>query len=237
MAHSRHHSLPLRFCLISLLESFCAYHLACPGIGEALHSDSATRPRYKGKGMALVGWEIDQVRRTATGDVSVPISATYNHHYVSQMIGAGAKFKKVMLDGPDDPRAADLHAHGRINLDQPHYVAEKVRNSTVKGATVHTICSSANGGEYRKSFHGFAPGHALVIESPTELQITPMQVHKPHLFAVCRRLHLFAVSHCYLVLLSIDRHVESSRNEHLRINAAQICSRAAPTELAGAAAC
>lgn len=34
---------------------------------------------------------------------------------------------------------------------------------------------AANGGEFRKSFHGFAPGYAQVIDSPTEFQITPMQ--------------------------------------------------------------
>ena len=32
--------------------------------------------RYNGSGMAIVGWEIDQVRRTPKGDVSVPISAS-----------------------------------------------------------------------------------------------------------------------------------------------------------------
>ena len=52
--------------------------------------------RYNGSAMAIVGWEIDQVRRLPNGeDVSVPISASYNHHYVAQMIGAGAQFRKV----------------------------------------------------------------------------------------------------------------------------------------------
>lgn len=56
--------------------------------------------KYNGSAMAIVGWEIDQVRRTPEGDVSVPISASYNHHYVSQMIGADASFRKVKVDGP-----------------------------------------------------------------------------------------------------------------------------------------
>jgi len=34
---------------------------------------------------------------------------------------------------------------------------------------------AANGGEARKSFHGWAPGFAKVIMSPQELYITPMQ--------------------------------------------------------------
>ena len=37
--------------------------------------------RFKGKGMAIVGFESDQVRLTAAGDVSVPINMAYNHHY------------------------------------------------------------------------------------------------------------------------------------------------------------
>jgi hypothetical protein len=32
--------------------------------------------RYAGKGMAIVGFEVDQVRKTLAGDVSVPISGT-----------------------------------------------------------------------------------------------------------------------------------------------------------------
>ena len=44
--------------------------------------------RYNGSAMAIVGWEIDQVRRLPNGeDVSVPISASYNHHYNAQAIG------------------------------------------------------------------------------------------------------------------------------------------------------
>ena len=51
--------------------------------------------KYNGTGMAIVGWEIDQVRRTPDGDVSVPISASYNHHFVGAIIGEGARFRKV----------------------------------------------------------------------------------------------------------------------------------------------
>jgi hypothetical protein len=40
--------------------------------------------------------------------------------------------------------------------------------------------SGANGGEMRKSFHGVAPGHALIVESPTQLQVSPMQIDTWH---------------------------------------------------------
>ena len=35
--------------------------------------------RFDGKGMAVVGYETDSVRRTAAGVVSVPINMAYNH--------------------------------------------------------------------------------------------------------------------------------------------------------------
>eukprot|EP00966_Prymnesium_polylepis_P174408 4035575-Prymnesium_polylepis.1 len=122
--------------------------------------------------MAIVGWEIDQVRKTADGsEKSVPISATYNHHYVASMIGGEARYKQVQLDGPYDPRAQDLVVgHGGLAWEQPQYVIEG------KTEANHVAFSSANGGEYRKTYHGFAPGHALVIKSPTAMQISPMQI-------------------------------------------------------------
>merc|ERR1711871_1687971 len=33
-----------------------------------------------------------------------------------------------------------------------------------------------NGGEYRKSFHGYSPGYAQLIDSPQSIYITPMQI-------------------------------------------------------------
>ena len=35
--------------------------------------------QFAGKGMAVVGYETDSVRRTPAGDVSVPINMAYNH--------------------------------------------------------------------------------------------------------------------------------------------------------------
>ena len=130
--------------------------------------------KYAGKAMAIVGWEIDQVRRTPDGDVSVPISATYNHHYVSGVIGAKARFRKVVLSGEDDPLYPRVAAqsHGRVALDQEHYIVEELEAPT-NGGDSYIQCSSANGGEYRKTYHGFPPGYALVVDSPTAWQATP----------------------------------------------------------------
>ena len=136
--------------------------------------------KYANKKMAIVGWEIDQIVKTPSGDISVPISASYNHHYVSHIIGAGASFKRIKLDGPSDPRAKDLakhSGHGMIAVDQPQYVVEPGSSGEQKNQQPYAqTFSSSNGGEYRKSYHGFPPGYALVIHSPTEFQVTPMQI-------------------------------------------------------------
>jgi|EP01047_Picozoa_sp_COSAG01_P023257 hypothetical protein len=137
--------------------------------------------KYAGKGMAIVGWEIDQVRKGAGPngeDVSVPISASYNHHYGVTMIGASARFKEVQLEGPDDPRAREFMANGHggpIPWEQTHYAVEQMKPSA-SGQPVKVRATSSNGGEYRRSFHGFPPGYALVVDSPTHVQTTPMQI-------------------------------------------------------------
>ena len=137
--------------------------------------------KYAGKGMAIVGWEIDQVRQTPDGvERSVPISASYNHHYVARMIGADASFRKVKLNGPNDPLATKIAKQqsgcgGHVSFDQEQYLIEGPEFSS-RGHKTNVQCSSGNGGEYRKTFHGFPPGHALVIDSPTQIQISPMQI-------------------------------------------------------------
>ena len=43
--------------------------------------------RFSGKGMAIVGFETDQVRKTPQGDVQVPINVAYNHHHDAYFTG------------------------------------------------------------------------------------------------------------------------------------------------------
>ena len=82
--------------------------------------------KYDGRGMAVVGFEIDQVvlaqlhqqqltalrffpthrheqvRRTASGDVSVPINVAYNHHFESNMVGKNSMLEKISLTGGEE---------------------------------------------------------------------------------------------------------------------------------------
>lgn len=64
--------------------------------------------------------------------MSVPISASYNHHYGLSIIGNSSRFRKIKLKGPDDPRAAEVEAmsHGVVAYDQPQYIAEQVESFT-----------------------------------------------------------------------------------------------------------
>lgn len=130
--------------------------------------------KYDGKGMAVVGFEMDQVRRTPDGDVSVPITVAYNHHFESQMTGAKSRMEKITFDGPDDPRIAKYSMGHGIPSHKEHWVVKDL----APGNSIPTsqAFGGANGGEYRKSFHGYAPGYAQVIESPRQFHITPMQI-------------------------------------------------------------
>mmetsp|Transcript_48596 Transcript_48596/g.135802 ORF Transcript_48596/g.135802 Transcript_48596/m.135802 type:complete len:784 (-) Transcript_48596:90-2441(-) len=141
--------------------------------------------RYaNGGAMAVVGFELDQVRRTPDGDVSVPINVAYNHHFESTMVGAGVHLEKIHPSGPTDPRLPKHH------VDMGHGVASEVwvpRDTNLHangGLPRQQDFSAANGGEVRKSFHGFPPGYAQIIQSPEQLQITPMQIdtwHREHM--------------------------------------------------------
>ena len=63
--------------------------------------------RFAGKVMAVVGIEMDQVRRKGDKDtdgsllqedVSLPINVAYNHHHGSLIIGRGAELKTMSPD-------------------------------------------------------------------------------------------------------------------------------------------
>jgi hypothetical protein len=132
-----------------------------------------------GKAMAVVGFEVDGVVRTPGGDVSVPESVVYNHHHNTNLAGADARIEEIRLSGPDDPQIkehglAGMSHHLPFTPGSTHYV---VKNRNAAGSVPnHLKLGAANGGEDRKSFHGFAPGYAQIVKSPKTLQITPMYI-------------------------------------------------------------
>ena len=128
--------------------------------------------RFKGKGMAVVGFEADQVRRGAGPngeDISVPINVAYNHHYSASLLGEGSHMERVPYD-PKDPRTT-------LFSPEPGWSYVPVEHSpSPNGLPTSVWGGYSNGGEFRKTYHGLAPPYAQIIESPTKFAFTPMQV-------------------------------------------------------------
>ena len=128
--------------------------------------------RFQGKGMAVVGFEVDQVRKGAGAngeDVSVPINVAYNHHYAASLLGEGSHMERVRYD-PKDPRTTLL-------TPEPGWDFISVEHApSPNGLPTSVWAGYSNGGEYRKTYHGLAPPYAQVLESPRALSFQPMQV-------------------------------------------------------------
>ena len=125
---------------------------------------------FDGKVMALVGFEADQVRRTPEGDVSVPITIAYNHHYGANLIGKGSRMEYV-LRGPS-PDGRTLHQSPR-----PGFSLVPVEHEpSAAGFPTSLPFGYSNGGEFRKTYHALVPPFAQLIESPREVHVTPMQI-------------------------------------------------------------
>eukprot|EP00462_Mataza_sp_D1_P024841 CAMPEP_0175128078 /NCGR_PEP_ID=MMETSP0087-20121206/4735_1 /TAXON_ID=136419 /ORGANISM="Unknown Unknown, Strain D1" /LENGTH=719 /DNA_ID=CAMNT_0016410113 /DNA_START=120 /DNA_END=2279 /DNA_ORIENTATION=+ len=126
--------------------------------------------RFDGKAMAVVGFEADQVRRTKEGDVSVPINIAYNHHYGAMLLGKGSKVERVKRDRNDPTQPAHP---GPV----PGYVDVAVEHTpSQNGLPTSMVFGYSNGGEFRKTYHALAPPFAQLVESPSTIHITPMQI-------------------------------------------------------------
>ena len=130
--------------------------------------------RYADGGvMAMIGIECDQVRRIDGRDISVPINAAYNHHFTATLAGAKTSLEKLVFTGADDPRRAEFDTgHG---VPDAVYRARELATG-VGGVSTHLGLGGGNGGEYRKTYHGFPEPYARLIESPRQFQFTPMQI-------------------------------------------------------------
>jgi hypothetical protein len=170
--------------------------------------------QFDGKTMAIVGFELDQVYQLPNGSYAgLPMTHSYNHHFESNMVGKGSRMEKIKVSGPNDPRLSDMQRSAGHGYPEPWKgEAWVVKDLKPEGMTTPTnqAFGGANGGEVRKSFHGYAPGFAQLINSPTGVHITPMQIgkHVVHLVAVCffdLRHSVFVV---VLVPLASRRHLE-----------------------------
>ena len=127
--------------------------------------------RFDGKAIAIVGLEMDQVRKTPQGDVRVPITMAYNHHHDTAVVGSGTHLEEVSRD-------AAMATHGReyIRLSHNRAWVPVEHAPAPDGVPTSAMFSDGNGGEYRKSFHAYAPPYAQIVDSPATLAGAPMQV-------------------------------------------------------------
>jgi len=128
--------------------------------------------RFDGKVMAIVGMEMDQVRKTPDGEKSVPITWTYNHHHDTAVVGKKARLEKIHKS---DPRMESVgRDYIRLSHDMAWVAVED--EPTESGVPSNAMFSDGNGGEYRKSMHVYAPPFAQLVESPQALAGSPMQI-------------------------------------------------------------
>merc|ERR1711970_1082912 len=135
--------------------------------------DPALVARFKGKTMALVGYETDQGMRTAEGDIPVPITWAYNHHFVAYMSGAYSELQQLQGEELINPGMANHGAQATYMTMMREDLNDPAPNAEVPTSQ---MISEGNGGEFRKSYHGYPRGMAQLIDSPTTFHIQPMQI-------------------------------------------------------------
>ena len=106
----------------------------------------------------------------------MPINVAYNHHFEASITGAKSRAEFVRLSGPDDPRGISAATGHRKPVDALGRTQVIVDLDPSAKVPTHVSTGAGNGGEYRKSFHGFPPGYALAVDSPDTWHITPMQI-------------------------------------------------------------
>ena len=169
------------------VESFDAYHGPINSTYSMVWWTTASDPlpqpivaRFKGKVMAIVGVEMDQVRKGAGPngeDVSVPINMAYNHHHNTLITGSGSTMQVVSRH---DPRVASgPRRHARMS--DPESVWLPVEHTPSKhGVPTSAMFDDGNGGEYRKTLHVYGPPFAQLVDSPNVINGIAMQIDTWH---------------------------------------------------------
>ena len=111
------------------------------------------------------------MRKTPAGEVSVPINIAYNHHHGVSINGKGARMETV------DRAEAEAAGLRGLKLSEKGKVWVPVEHTpSSSGAPTYAIFDDGNGGEFRKTYHGYAPPFAQLVESPSTLSGTAMQI-------------------------------------------------------------
>ena len=131
------------------------------------------KKRFNDSAMAIIGYEVDQVRRKGDKDfdgsileedVSVPINAAYNHHHDTAVVGSGTHLEEVSRD-----EAMASHGREYIRLSHNRAWVPVEHAPAPDGLPTSAMFSDGNGGEYRKSYHAYAPPYVQLVHSPVAL--------------------------------------------------------------------
>merc|ERR1712025_223417 len=131
--------------------------------------------RFDGRSVAFVGYEVDQVQRTENGDISVPITWAYNHHYCAFINGKKAEIRQVN-DFIDTQDMKGAYNHGGKALHNAFLKEGLIDEDEDSEVPISWFISEGNGGEFRKSYHGYPMNYAQLIDSPATFHIQPMQI-------------------------------------------------------------
>ena len=115
--------------------------------------------------IAVTGYEMDQV--TDDG-LSIGYNRVYNHHYGAFLVGAGSSLRKMPCGLRDYHMGCMMNGEPSMWMAVPHDSNEDVPSSQ--------FFSEGNGGESRKSFHGYPDGYAQLVARPRNFSLTPMQI-------------------------------------------------------------
>jgi len=139
--------------------------------------------RFTNHTMAIVGYEVDQVRRVAVEgsttefqDIPVPITHAYNHHYIAAM--HDSRQGRLAVKPVPEKLRGTVMTHGSHEVWQFEYFDTEAHQAkgTRKKILHGQIFSEGNGGEMRLSYHGYPEGYAQLIQSPDTFSIQPMQI-------------------------------------------------------------
>jgi hypothetical protein len=127
--------------------------------------------RFQNKTMAIRGYEVDQVMRTEKGDVAVPITWAYNHHFIAFLGGKGSYLEYERDD-------LEARKHGYAHGADGYWTMKKrtTANEIADGLPASVVFSEGNGGEMRGSYHGYPKGYAQLIHAPQTFSVNPMQI-------------------------------------------------------------
>ena len=110
----------------------------------------------------------DSFLRAPAPTVSVPINCAYNHHHDVYLTGKHSEMQKV----PYDPNDLTIPMMARSDPNFLTVPVETSKSPLDLPTSLHL--ADGNGGEYRKSYHGFPAPVAYVIDSPQTVFCNPV---------------------------------------------------------------